>query len=86
MSAPFEADLCPETGSPRLRFNFSNGWSASVVLRGAASNGCDFTMASVALCKTGEWGTGQTRLLGNELTPKQVALLLRQAALVEHAS
>jgi hypothetical protein len=31
----FEADVDPETRSPRLRFNFSNGWTASVVVRTA---------------------------------------------------
>jgi hypothetical protein len=60
--AQFEADICPETGAPRVRFNFANGWSGSLVLRMAAPNGCDFLMASVAACPTGQWGTGQTIL------------------------
>lgn len=73
MSAPFEADLCPETGAPRIRFNFENGWSASIVLRGATSNGCDFLMASLARCPTGQWGQGKTHIIGNELSPDEVA-------------
>lgn len=73
MSAPFEADLCPETGAPRIRFNFPNGWSASLVLRCAAPNGCDFGLASLAACPTGQWGTGRTHIYGNELSPEEVA-------------
>ncbi len=73
MSAPFEADLCPTTGSPRIRFNFPNGLSASIVLRGAAPNGCDFLVASMAVCPTGQWGTGKMTIYGNELSPEEVA-------------
>lgn len=73
MSAQFEADLCPETGAPRIRFNFPNGWSASIVLRMPAANGCDFSMASMAICPTGQWGEGKTRILGNELSAEEVA-------------
>lgn len=73
MSAEFEADLCPDTGAPRIRFNFPNGWSASVVLRMGAPNGCDFMMASVAVCPTDQWGRGMTSVLGNELSAEEVA-------------
>lgn len=73
MSAQFEADLCPETGAPRIRFNFPNGWSASIVLRMPAANGCDFSMASMAICPTGQWGEGKTIVLGNEMSAEEVA-------------
>jgi hypothetical protein len=55
-TARFEADICPETRAPRLRFNFANGWTASVVLRMGRPNGCDFMMASVAAWPTGMHG------------------------------
>lgn len=67
VSAPFEADLCPETGAPRVRFNFDNGWSASLVLLTATRDGCHFLTASLAACPTGQWGSGVTQLIGNEL-------------------
>jgi len=84
VSAPFEADLCPETGAPRLRFNFSNGWSASLVLLTGTRDGCHFHTASLAACPTGAWGTGKTELLGNELGSEDVveeleAISLREA-------
>lgn len=62
MTAAFEADLCPSTRLPRIRFNFANGWSASIVLRQIAPNGCEAAMASLAACPTGKWGTGATVL------------------------
>lgn len=85
MSGQFEADLCPEAGAPRIRLNLPNGWSASIVLRDAAPNGCDFRLASVAACPTGQWGTGKTELLGNELDAREVVyrlagLLMREPA------
>lgn len=73
MSREFEADLCPETGAPRIRFNFQNGWSASIVLREGSANGCEFGMASMAICPTGRWGRGETELLGNEMSAEEVA-------------
>ena len=73
MSAPFEADLCPETGAPRVRFNFDNGWSASVVLTTSTRDGCHFHTASLAVCPTGQWGTGVTELIGNALGSDGVA-------------
>jgi hypothetical protein len=81
MSAPFEADLCPETGAPRIRFNFPNGITASIVLRAAAANGCEFLMASMAICPTGQWGKGKTTILGNELSPEEVAHWLVHVAM-----
>lgn len=84
MTAPFEADLCPETGAPRVRFNFSNGWSASLVLLTGTRDRCHFHTASLAACPTGQWGNGATELLGNELGSEDVveeleAILLREA-------
>lgn len=76
MSAPFEADLCPETGAPRVRFNFDNGWSGSVVLGTGTRDRCDFHTASVAACPTGQWGSGKTELLGNELDADEVTFWL----------
>jgi hypothetical protein len=58
----FEADLCPDTRAPRMRFNFVNGWSASIVLQMMSRDGCRALMASVAAAPTGEWGTGKTVL------------------------
>lgn len=83
MSAQFEADLCVETGAPRLRFNFPNGLSASVVLRMAAPNGCDFMMASMAVCPTGQWGKGKTSIVGNELSAEEVVHWLVGTAMRE---
>lgn len=60
MRRGFEADLCPETGAPRLRWNFANGWSGSLVMRNMAPNGCDAPIASVAACPSGHWGEGLT--------------------------
>ena len=68
-----EADLCPETGAPRIRFNFPNGLSASIVLRAPAPDGCHFLMASMAVCPTGQWGSGKTTIVGNELSAEEVA-------------
>lgn len=73
MSAAFEADLCPETEAPRIRFNFPNGWSASVVLDAGANRPCVFHYASVAACPTGEWCTGITELIGTEMDAEEVA-------------
>ena len=59
----FECDLAPDTLQPRVRFNFSNGWSASLVVRtGMGRNGCDAMLASLAACPTGQWGKGKTEI------------------------
>jgi len=76
MSAAFEADLCPQTGSPRIRLNYTNGWSASIVLRGMSKDGCHFLTASVAACPTGQWGTGKTELLENEADAEDLTAIL----------
>ncbi len=73
MSADFEADLDPQTGAPRIRFNFPNGMSASLVLRSPTADQCHFHMASLASCPTGKWGTGKTVIYGNELSAEEVA-------------
>lgn len=71
MSAPFAADLDPQTGAPRLRFNFSNGWTASLVLGERSANGCDAWCASLACWPTGQHGRGLTELGAIEATPDQ---------------
>lgn len=80
MSTPeFECDLEPDTHQPRVRFNFANGWSASLLVR----TGPDLTramLASVAACPTGKWETGATELLGYELSAGEVAGLLNEIA------
>lgn len=81
MSADFEADLCPETVAPRVRFNFPNGWSASVVLMSPAKSGCEFLVASMAIAPTGQWGQGKTLLLGSELSAEEVAHWLAGTAM-----
>ena len=81
MTCSFEADLCPETRTPRIRFNFPNGLSASVVLRAPGGDDCHFLMASMAVCPTGEWGSGKTEILGNEMTAEEVAHWLAGTAM-----
>ena len=76
MTSGFEADLDPETGAPRVRFNFANGWSASVVLGMPDKRATRFGLASVACAPTGRWGAGQTELLNNEAFPDEVAAML----------
>lgn len=85
MSAPFEADLCPETGAPRIRLNFPNGWSASIVLLPATKNE-RFLLPSLATCPTGQWGTGKATLIGNELSPEEVVRWLAHTAMRPAAS
>jgi len=76
MTAPFEADLCPETNAPRLRFNFDNGWSASLVLLETPNDPFRFGIASLAACPVGKWCTGVTQPLGTDLSPEEVAHML----------
>lgn len=77
----FEADLDPETNSPRMRFNFANGWSASVVLYMPFSrHKCDFRLASLAACPTGKWSQGLTELGETEATADEVAAFLAEVA------
>lgn len=77
----FEADLHPQTGAPRIRLNFSNGWSASIVLRNLTrGDGTRFDAASLACCPTGEWLTGQTVLAETEASAEEVAEFLAEVA------
>ena len=57
----FEADLDPENKWPRMRFNFDNGWAASLVLR-TGETGMDARMATLACAPIGQWGNGKTEL------------------------
>lgn len=79
MTYEFECDLEPDTNCPRVRFNYANGWSASLLVR----TGRDLTnamMASVAACPTGRWGEGVTELLGHELSAGEAVGLLAEIA------
>lgn len=80
MATPFEADLDPETGSPRIRMNFENGWSVSIVLMMPDQNRTRFLIASVAACPTGKWRAGKTELLHNEASPERVCYLIDEIA------
>jgi len=64
---PFEADLEPETGMPRVRFNFDNGWCASMIIR-TSLNRVTAMQASVAAAPAGQWGQGVTELGPTEAT------------------
>lgn len=80
-ASEFEADLCPTTHAPRIRFNFSNGWSASVVLRQLTrGTDCDYQVAALACCPTGMWRTGLTELGESEACAQEVAEYLAQIA------
>jgi hypothetical protein len=69
--AQFEADLDPQTKSPRIRFNFPNGWTASIVLR--LGNGpFNAYAASVAAFPTGHAGEGVTEIGETEATASEV--------------
>lgn len=60
----YEADLEPETLWPRIRFNFANGWSGSLIIR-TGQRGAQRTramLASVAAVPDGRWGEGVTEL------------------------
>lgn len=71
MSAPFEADLSPATGNPRLRMNYDNGWTVSVVLGMPNEKRTSFGMASVAAWPTGFMG-GNVHILAEEASPDEV--------------
>lgn len=82
----FECDLEPSTGNPRIRFNFPNGWSASVLVRcghgdlGGTGEGIHAMIASVAACPTFQWGAGQTELGESEASSVEVAAYLNLIA------
>lgn len=73
MTVAFEADLDPDTGAPRVRMNFINGWSVSLVLTTPDKGRTRFALASVAAAPTGHWGTGQTEIISNEAFADEVA-------------
>lgn len=77
----FEADLDPATGAPRVRFNFSNGWSASLVLQMPDRNGTRFALASIACCPAGRWGKGETELLGNECGASEAGAIIAEVCM-----
>lgn len=80
MAISFEADLDPQSGRPRVRMNFRNGWSISIVLMSPDRTGCNFLCASVAACPTGEWGKGKTELLAHEALASELAEMIGQIA------
>ena len=82
MTAPFEADLDPQTGAPRIRFNFGNSWSVSLVLAMPDKSDTRFLLGSIAVCPTGQWGTGQTELRHNEATADELASILDEVSLL----
>jgi hypothetical protein len=75
----FEADLNPATHMPRMRFNFTNGWSASLALRCEASP-CNFLMAAVAAVPGGNWGQGNTQLGETEASADEAIAYLASIA------
>lgn len=80
MSAAFEADLCPETGAPRVRMNFPNGWAISILLHTGDKRRTKFALASIAACPTGQWGEGKTELLCHEGFPDDVAHFIAEVS------
>ena len=48
------------TDAPRIRFNFRNGWTGSLVLRMMRPNGMDAMLASVVAWPTGRMTTDTT--------------------------
>lgn len=61
----FACDLSPADTfapmQPRVRFNFNNGWSVSLVVR-TGKDQVNAIIASVAAAPTGQWGKGETEL------------------------
>lgn len=68
MRAAFEADIDPNTSGPRVRFNFQNGWTGSLVIRTRSPNGMSAMRASVAA-----WPTGQPVKELAELGPTEAS-------------
>lgn len=58
---PFEADCEPDTRYPRVRFNFDNGWSASLIMAIAPLRNAG-VLASVACAPAGHWNEGKAEL------------------------
>ena len=82
----FEADLTPpEAGIgpewPRVRFNFDNGWSASLVLRGTLRHDLTrYPLAAVAACPTDQWGRDKTELGSQEAFADEAIAFLAEVA------
>jgi len=77
MQKPFEMDVDPETRWPRARFNFSNGWSASILFRGTDGAA---TIASLAAWPTMKKGMNHTEFGQHEASPEEVAAFLCEIA------
>ncbi len=80
MTAAFEADVHPGTGSPRLRFNFANGWTVSLMLGGGDVTRMRFSYASVAEVERIGEHEGLGRVLEHEASPDEVAAILSEVA------
>lgn len=81
MTMQFEADVCPETYSPRLRLNFANGWSVSIALRQPSlDQSPSYALAALAACPAGQWGMTGTELGENEASPDEVAAYIAAIA------
>ena len=76
MTVAFEADLDPDTGLPRVRMNFINGWTISIVLITPDKGRTRFGLASVACAPTGRFGQGETELLAHEAFADELASLV----------
>lgn len=81
-SSSFEADLNPDTMQPRLRFNFENGWSASLVLftNPSGPRPCDAMLCALAAAPTGRWSEGKTELGSQEAFPDEAIAFLAEIA------
>lgn len=83
---PFEADLDPDTMRPRIRMNFANGWTISIVLSGTAnSRSTVFMTSSVAVWPTGLHNTGKTEILAMDAFSDEVADLMAKVKARPHA-
>jgi hypothetical protein len=76
----FEADLEPGTFYPRVRFNFDNGWSASLLIC-CARNRTVTMQASTACWPTGQHGTGKSELGPTEATADEAIAWIEQVRL-----
>ncbi|SFR86819.1 hypothetical protein [Sphingomonas jatrophae] len=77
MTASFETDLVPDTLQPRVRINYANGWSASVVIRTPDAS-CEAQLAALSACPTGRWSDGMAELGEQEATAEQVVDFLNR--------
>lgn len=89
MTYSFEADLAPDTLQPRIRFNFDNGWSASLLIRTSPTakdkeRQCSAIMGATAAAPTGQWGEGKTELGSQEASADEVAAFLYNIMIRPH--